>query len=140
MNSPSSLYMLLFRDCGVDVYRGMSPEERQKLLTRWNEWYDGLVAAGIMRSGYPLHPEARIVTAEGIREIDGPYAEAKEAIGGYFLIARDSFDAATEIAKNCPSLALGLTVEVRAVAEICPTLKPGQATEETCPADALVGG
>ncbi len=54
---------------------------------------------------------------------DGPYAEAKEVVAGYFMLTVDSLDEATEIAKQCPSLPLGLTVEVRPIAEKSPTLK-----------------
>jgi hypothetical protein len=47
---------------------------------------------------------------------DGPYAEAKDLIGGYTVISADSLDEATEIARGCPFLVVGGTVE------ICPVL------------------
>ena len=50
---------------------------------------------------------------------DGPFAESKEAIGGYFLLQVDDMDEAVEIAKQCPGLAYGIDVEVRPVAEEC---------------------
>lgn len=53
---------------------------------------------------------------------DGPYAEGKEIIGGYFHIRASGLDEATEIAKQCPGLALGLTVEVRPVVPRSPVL------------------
>jgi hypothetical protein len=47
---------------------------------------------------------------------DGPFAESNEAIAGFFIIQADSFDEAVEIAKSCPGLDYGQTVEVRAIA------------------------
>jgi hypothetical protein len=58
--------------------------------------------------------------------VDGPFVEAKEAVGGYFLLNVGSLEEATGIAKKCPSLLLdlGLSIEVRPVAEVCPVLSP----------------
>ena len=128
MNSSSSntaSYLLIFRDSNPGVYKAMSPAERQQLLQRWNAWYDGLAAAGKLKGGNPLEPEGRVVSFRNDRIIDGPFAEAKEAIGGYFLLTVDSLEEATQIAKGCPSLRgdLGLTVEVRPVAGMCPVLR-----------------
>lgn len=116
-------YLLLFKESSVDVYRRLSFDERQELLARWNAWYDGLAAAGKVQHGSPLEPEGRIVTAHGERDIDGPFAEGKEVVGGYFFLLVADIDEATEIARQCPSLRLGLTVEVRPVAEVCPVLR-----------------
>jgi hypothetical protein len=51
---------------------------------------------------------------------DGPFAESKEAIGGYFLLDVASFDDALAIARECPGLPYGVQVEVRPVAAECP--------------------
>ena len=48
---------------------------------------------------------------------DGPFAESKEAIGGYFLLLVKDRNEAVEIAQECPTLKYGLTVEVRPVAD-----------------------
>ena len=58
----------------------------------------------------------------GERVTDGPFAEATEAIGGHFLLTVGSLDEATAIAQRCPSLRLGMCVEVRPIAEACATL------------------
>ena len=50
---------------------------------------------------------------------DGPFAESKEAIGGYFLLQVDDINEAVEIAKQRPGLDYGIDVEVRPVAEQC---------------------
>jgi hypothetical protein len=54
---------------------------------------------------------------------DGPFAESKEAIGGYFLLQVKSIDEAVAIAQECPGLPYGAVVEVRPVAAECPILE-----------------
>ena len=46
---------------------------------------------------------------------DGPFAESKEAIAGFFIIRADSLEQAVEVAKGCPGLEYGQTVEVRPI-------------------------
>lgn len=131
MEPTSSPYMLLFHDSSPSRYADMSPEQRQQMLQHWNAWYDGLVADGKLQQGHPLEPEGRVVSgARGERVVDGPYAESKEAIAGYFFLMVSGIDEATEIAKRCPGLAAGVTVEVRPVAACCPVLKTQEQTEQ----------
>jgi hypothetical protein len=123
MESNLLLYLLIFRDSSPEAYRVLSPNQRQELMQEWNAWYDGLAAQGKVQHGHPLEPRGKIVSGiNGVRVVDGPFAEAKEAIGGYFLLTVESLDEATLIAQQCPSLSFGLTVEVRPVAESCPAL------------------
>jgi hypothetical protein len=117
--STTSEYMLLFR--GNDWDRKLSPEELQQVMSKWTAWYDQLVELGKIKSAHPLIPEGRIVTQKkGQPVADGPFAESKEAIGGYFLIQMTNLDETLRIAKRCPALEYGMIVEVRPVAEECP--------------------
>lgn len=123
--SPSSeSFLFLFRNGGPDTHAGLTAEERNQLSQRWNDWYNGLAAAGKAQHGRPLGLSGRVVSGTRGESIkDGPFAEAKEVVAGYiFLTARD-LNEATELAKGCPGLALGLTVEVRPVAEVSPVLE-----------------
>lgn len=123
-SSASLPFMLLFRNAGPETHRGLSAEARAELTRQWNSWVDGLVAAGKMQQGHPLGLEGRWVSGvRGAKVVDGPYAEAKEAVGGYLFLTVANIDEATEIAKQCPSLPLGLTVEIRPVAEFSPVLE-----------------
>lgn len=123
MDTPTSPYLLIFRDAGPDVYAKLSADERQQLMHRWNAWYDGLAAAGKVQHGHPLEAQGRVVSgARGERITDGPFAESTEAIGGYFLLTVADLDEATAIAQACPSLPLGMRVEVRPVAGECRAL------------------
>jgi hypothetical protein len=95
-------------------------------MGRWNGWCDELAAEGRFLSGHPLEPAGRTVSAarpahgaRRTRTFDGPYAEAKELIGGYFLLSAASLDEATALAERCPFLQYGMTVEVRPVSGAC---------------------
>lgn len=122
--SPSVPFLLLFRNTGPDTHAALSPQERQQMTKKWNDWYEGLAARGKVQHARPLGLNGRVVSgAAGHRVIDGPYAEAKEVVGGYFFLNVADIDEATEIAKGCPGLPLGLTVEVRPVVEFSPVLE-----------------
>lgn len=123
MDSPSSAYLFLFRQATPEAYTALSPAQREQCLDEWNGWYEGLVAAGKVQHGNPLEPVGRVVSGSNGRVVDGPFAEAKEAIGGYFYLTVSDFDEATEIARRCPNLKYGMTVEVRPVAPVCPLAK-----------------
>lgn len=123
MQKPPTQVMLLFRDSQPEAYRALSPEERQRLMQRWGAWLDELVAAGQLLHGQPLEQRGCVVSgAAGGLVTDGPFAESKEGVGGYLLLSVRDFAEAVAIAKQCPSLPLGLSVEVRPVAEFSPNL------------------
>jgi hypothetical protein len=120
MTSPE--HMLLFRGSYWD--KNLSPEELQNVMSQWRTWFDRLVEQGKIKSAHPLQDEGRIVSwKKGQTIADGPFAESKEAIGGYFLLQNSDLDEALEIAKECPALQYGMIVEVRPVAGICPALQ-----------------
>src|SRR4051812_41651660 len=112
----TSPYLLLFRNGGPEAHAHLTPDERDALTRQWNGWFDRLSKQGVVEQGKPLGLGGRVVSEpQGARVTDGPYAEAKEVVAGYFMIKAASLDEATEIAKGCPGLAIGLTVEVRPV-------------------------
>jgi len=114
-----SQYMLIFR--GNDWHKGLSPEQMQKIASDWMAWFKRLADQGKAIAGNPLEPKGKLVSGKNGRVVaDGPFAESKEAIGGYFLLQVKSFDEALAIAKDCPGLPHGAVVEVRPVAQECP--------------------
>ncbi len=118
MSTQKSDYMLLFR--GTDWSNGLSPEQIQKVASDWMAWFEGLTKEGKALSGHPLLNQGKIVSGKKGRTVaDGPFAESKEAIGGYFYLRISGMDEALEIARQCPGLDYGLEVEVRPVAEKC---------------------
>ena len=89
-------------------------------MQKWNAWYDGLAKTGRAVEGQPLELETRLVSGSGgARVIDGPFAEAKEAIGGYVKLMVGSMDEATAIAQQHPGLDYGLEIEVREMTSSC---------------------
>jgi hypothetical protein len=126
-NQTQDGYMLIFR--GTDWSKGLSPEEMQQVAGRWMAWFKQLTEEGKVTAGKPLEPEGKIVSGKNGRVVaDGPFAESKEAIGGYFLLQVNSLDEAVTIAQQCPGLAYGAKVEVRPVAQQCPVT--GEAVPE----------
>src|SRR5438876_10481260 len=112
-------YMLIFR--GNDWHKGLSPEEMQNVAGQWMAWFNGLTEQGKALAGNPLEPEGKLVSGKNGRVIaDGPFAESKEAIGGYFLLKVETLDEAVAIAQQCPGLPHGVRIEVRPVMAECP--------------------
>lgn len=115
-------YLLLFR--GTNWHKGLSPEEIQKVMSQWMAWFHGLEAEGKLKGGLPLMDEGKLISgANGRSVVDGPFAESKEAIGGYFLISVADLDEAVAIGRQCPGLKYGATVEVRPVAGECAAMQ-----------------
>jgi hypothetical protein len=114
----TSEYMLLFR--GTDWHKGLSPEEIQQVVNQMMAWFNRLTEQGKCKAGKPLFQKGKIVSQKKGRQVaDGPFAESKEAIAGFFLLEVGSLEEAAEIAKEYPALEYGATVEVRPVAPEC---------------------
>jgi hypothetical protein len=105
-------YLLLFRN--TSWHKGLSPEEIQQNLARFTAWFEQLRKDGNFKGGGPLICSGKIVRNRNA-VIDGPFAESKEAIGGFLIIQADSLEQAVQIAEDCPGFKFGQTVEVRAI-------------------------
>jgi hypothetical protein len=91
-----------------------SPEQMQKHLKKWVAWFKELGAKGhIKEPGHPLEGAGMVVKGRQKIVTDGPYAEAKDVVGGYMLIEARDLAHAVEISKGCPILEVGGSVEVR---------------------------
>jgi hypothetical protein len=116
MTTPTttSEYMLLFR--GMHWDKNLSPQEIQNVMSRWIEWFDRLTQEGKAKAGQPLTEKGKIISGKkGQKVVDGPFAESKESIAGYILLHVATLDEAVKIAKECPGLDYGVSVEVRLV-------------------------
>jgi hypothetical protein len=115
-------YLLLFRGSNWD--KGLSPQQMQEIMTKFMGIYERLSAEGKVKGAHPLAHEGKIVSGKKGRVVaDGPFAESKEAIGGYFLLDVPTIEEAIEIAQSFPTLDYGATIEVRPIAETCPSLE-----------------
>ena len=121
-NETPNQYLLLFR--GIDWHKGLSPEQIQNVMNQWRNWFERLSQEGKVKGGHPLEADGKVVSGKKGRVVaDGPFAEAKEAIGGYFMLQVETMDEALAIARECPGLDYGAIVEVRQIAEVCPLTK-----------------
>jgi len=103
-----------------DSEAGVMPDE--KLLTDMGKYNEELVRAGVMLAGEGLHPSSKgaRVRFSGTRRtvIDGPFAETKELIAGFWLWQVKSLEEAIEWVKRCPNPMPGDSeIEIRRVFE-----------------------
>jgi hypothetical protein len=118
----TSEYLLLFRDSGWE--KGLSLDQLQTAMDQFAAWFEELSREGKLKAGQPLEREGRVVSARNGRVIaDGPFAESKEAIGGYLLLTVNDLEEAVAIAKRCPMVQYSLEVEVRPIADECPKFR-----------------
>ena len=106
-------FMFIFRG-GSDAMN-YSPEQMQQHMQKWFAWIDKLKQKDIYVTGEPLTPAGKTVKGSKAVVTDGPFAESKEVVGGFFLVKAGSLEEATEIAKGCPDLPLDGSVEIREV-------------------------
>src|SRR5579871_1082669 len=93
-----------------------SPEQRQQHVEKWVAWFKELGAKGHLKDpGHPLENTGKVVN--GNRKIikDGPYAEAKDVVGGYIVVQAKDLGHALELSRDCPILEAGGSVEIRPV-------------------------
>lgn len=113
-------YMLLIY--GDEAKRqAMTDAERAAEMPLWMTYTNDLAAAGVLRGGDALHFTTASTTVRpdggSVVVTDGPFAETKEALGGYYLIDVPSLDEAIDWAKRCPGATMG-PVEVRPLMEM----------------------
>lgn len=88
-----------------------SPAQMQEMFALWNSWKEKFKAE-ILDMGGKLLPGGMVVTASAV--IDGPFVEAKEIVGGYMIIAAESYDRALEVVREGPGMVMpGSSVEIR---------------------------
>jgi hypothetical protein len=109
---PMSEYLFLYRGGN----RPTSPQDAQAVMQQWMTWLQDLAKQGhIKDQGQPLEPVGKVVTGNQKTVTDGPFAEAKDLVGGYTLVSAKHLDEAAELSKGCPIFARGGSVEVRPV-------------------------
>ena len=112
-------YMLLIYH-EEQAWNGLNEQERQKIYAEYGKFTQEIMASGHHLAGSELHP-CSTATSVRVRDgkqlaTDGPFAETKEQLGGYYLIEASNLDEAIGIAARIPSAQSG-TIEVRPVAE-----------------------
>jgi hypothetical protein len=105
-----SEFSYLFR--GRDT--SASPEQMQRTMEKWVAWFRELRANGHLKEpGHPLEITGKVVTGKQKVVNDGPYAEAKDLVGGYIVVEARDLAHAADLSKGCPILDIGGSVEIR---------------------------
>jgi hypothetical protein len=111
-------YMLMFYENAAELARRDDPAEFPAYWGAWNAYVGAMHGSGCVKSGNGLQPPRTATTVRvsaGQRQVqDGPFADTREHLGGYFVIDVPSLDAALEWAARAPCAAAG-GVEVRPV-------------------------
>jgi hypothetical protein len=99
----------------------VSAEEDTATLNEYGEWVKAMADRGVLQGGERLRPASdattvRVRNAE-VLSTDGPFAETKEQLGGYFLVDCKDLDEAIEVASKLPGALTG-SVEVRPIWEM----------------------
>jgi hypothetical protein len=113
-----SEFLFLYR--GGDSSGSASPEEMQQTMQKWVAWMKALGDGGDLKAiGNPLEPSGKVVKGKQKSAVtDGPYAEAKDLVGGYTLVEAGDINQAAELAWGCPIFETGGFVEVRPIRQI----------------------
>ena len=110
-------YMVLIYESPADL-EGRDKPAADTYLAAWRAYHKALVEAGVHVTGAPLKPVATATTVrlrDGRRQVqDGPFAEAKEELGGFMILELPSLDAALDWAARCPAAATG-ALEIRPI-------------------------
>ena len=101
------------------LYRGGqsagTPEQMQNRMQKWMTWMKELGEKGHIKDiGHPLEQSGKVVKA--LKAVtDGPFAEAKDLIGGYTLVQAKDLAQAADLTAGCPIFEMGGFVEVRPI-------------------------
>jgi len=112
-------FLMLARDDG-SAFAALSPKEAEAIIGRYIAWSNGLKEKGHLVSSEKLHDESgKTVSRSGgaLTVTDGPYAEVKEVVGGFWLLEAPDYETAVRLATDSPHLDFG-TLEVRQIHEL----------------------
>ena len=113
-------YMLLIYD-DEQSWAKLSEAEGKQMMSEYRQFSEGIRASGNYQAGSQLQPTANATSVRvrgGKRLVtDGPFAETREQLGGYYLIEAKNLDEAIAIAEKVPSSRTG-TIEVRPLVQM----------------------
>lgn len=105
-------YLCLQRSAGGKC-EPPSPGDMEKMFAVFNTWRENY-QANLVDMGGKLNEKGKVVSVDGTK--DGPFAEAKEVVGGYMIIEAESMDEAIEVVRESPGVGMpGSSVEIRPI-------------------------
>lgn len=100
---------------------GLNEEEGSAMLARYGQWMQEMNERGLLQGGERLRPTTDATTVRvrdgEVLTSDGPFAETKEQVGGYFVVDCKDLDEAIEVAAKIPASDYG-SIEVRPIWEM----------------------
>ncbi len=100
------------------AFETVSKEDTERMYAAYGAYTQAMIAAGVMKGADRLQPSTTASTVrvrnDKTEVLDGPYAETKEQLGGYYLVEVPDLDAALTWAARCPGASHG-TIEVRPI-------------------------
>jgi len=106
-------FLLVFRSAGMGDFKP-TPEQIEATEKEWNNWFGSIAAQGKLGGGHRPGPEGKTLLPGNVIT-DGPYAEVKEILMGTTVVKTETIDEAVALAKGCPILNVGGSVEVRSL-------------------------
>jgi hypothetical protein len=110
-------YLLLLHETPGDYY-SLSPAQMQEEVARYGAWAGELAQSGLLVSGEKLRDDGGRHLRVGQLASDGPYAEAKDVIGGFFMVKAETDAEAEKLAASCPHLRGRNWIEVRRIEQL----------------------
>jgi hypothetical protein len=112
---------ILFLHEHPESFARFSPAEMGRVIAEYRAWSQKLRERGAMAGGEKLTGDpGRVLRGRGAEIVvaEGPYAENRELVGGFFIVNADSYDAAVALSRDCPHLGYGGRIEIRQVEDI----------------------
>ncbi len=100
----------------------MSEQEKGAIFQQYGEFTESIRKSGAFQAGDPLQPTSTATTVRSKNgktvTTDGPFAETKEQLGGYYIVEAKNLEEAISMAARIPSVGVGGSIEVRPIMEI----------------------
>jgi hypothetical protein len=117
-------YLLMIYRSEAELFK-MNDTDRQKMTTEYGTFTESIIKSGHFKAGDGLQPSTTATTVRvrdgKVLTTDGPFAETREQLGGYYLVEAKDLDAAIQIAARIPGAKDG-SVEVRPIMIYSPEL------------------
>lgn len=110
---PTQRYLFIRRSSpSTGKQEPASPAQLQEMSAAFNAWREKFKAE-IVDMGGRLKSGGKVVRASGVT--DGPFAEAKELVGGFMIVSADSYEGAVQVAREMPGMTPGASIEIREI-------------------------
>lgn len=97
-------------------WKPASPEAMQQTMKAWMTWMEDLKKSGnLAATGERLSENGTVVRGKAKTVTDGPYAEAKDSVGGYMLVEANDLAQAVKLSHGCPIFEIDGAVEIRPI-------------------------